>query len=88
VTQCVAACCTLLHYAAASRVIKLRYGKFESYGAFSSVLQRVAVCCSVLQCVALRCSVLQCVVVFSSVLQRVAACCSVLQCVAVRCSAL
>ena len=37
----------------------------------SSVLQRVAACCSVLQCAVVCCSVLQCV----------AMCCSVLQCV-------
>ena len=52
----------------------------------SSVLQRVAVCCSVLQCVAVCFSVLQHVIVCYSVLQRVAVCCSVLQYVAVCCS--
>jgi len=52
----------------------------------SSVLQRVAVCCSVLQCVAVCCSVLQCLSGRDAEnLERnrlcLVVCCSVLQCV-------
>ena len=49
-------------------------------GAYSSVVQCVAICCSVLQ------RVLQCVALLCSVLQRGAVCCSIVHCVAACCS--
>jgi len=76
--QCVAACCKcciVLHCVALTLTI-------------SSVLQRVAACCSVLQCVAMCCIVLHCVALPSSVLQCVAVCSLALQCIAVYCSVL
>jgi len=82
VSQCVAACCTVLQPNNVPHKITL-------YGAVCCrVLQCAAVCSSVLQCVAVCCSVLQRVAACCSVLQRVAVCRRVLQCVAVCCSVL
>jgi len=45
------------------------FSSVDKGGAWRSVLQCVAVCCSVLQCGAVCCSVAQCVAVWCSVLQ-------------------
>ena len=83
--QCVAVCCSVLHW-----VLRQQVGVLQCVAVCCSVLHRVlrqqvgvlkciAVCCSLLQCVAVCCSVFQCVAVCCSVLQCVAVCCSVLQ---------
>jgi len=102
--QCVAVCCSVLQTAIKrfpevwekTIAIHLDWRCITMELRYSSVLQRVAACCSVLQCIAVCCSVLPCVAVCCSVLQCVAVycsarqceCCSVLQCVAMCCSVL
>jgi len=83
VLQCVAACCSELHYSVLQHVA-------EWYSLGGPL--RVAVCCTIVCCSVLQsgifkeatvcCNVLQCVAACCSVLQRVAVCCSVLQSVA------
>jgi len=61
VLQCVAVCCSVLHFVALSRNLELMWLCVAVCVAI--VLQCVALCCSVLQCVPECCSVLQCVAV-------------------------
>ena len=89
VLQCVAACCSLLQFAAVWPIqfsevwVVCVCGHPYLLSIHTGVCVACCSVCSVLQCVAVCCSVLQCVTMCCSVLQRVAMCCSVLQCDAV-----
>jgi len=86
VLQCVALCCSVLQCVAICCSVLQCIADSSSLSC--NVLQCVAVCCSVFPCVAVCCGVLQRGAVCCSVLQCVALCCCVLQCVATCCSVL